>query len=213
MDQKGDDIMDDIADALDGEHKLNLTADQNDDDDEAINKECENFLNSLKGGEGQNVETDQLLKQFQGMMGNILEGINPNNQEQQKAFQDTFEKLEQAPQFDELADKMLLQFMDKDVLEQPMKETYDAYNKFIQENKNKLNEEELLKYKKQKDCVEKIIDQLNTNPNDKEKLIQLFENMQAEGDPPQEVFGGNENPLNFLNAPTEGAQGEPCNIF
>lgn len=27
-------------------------------EDEAINKECENFLNSLKGGEGQNVETD-----------------------------------------------------------------------------------------------------------------------------------------------------------
>ncbi|CAD8057096.1 unnamed protein product [Paramecium sonneborni] len=213
MDQKGDDIMDDIAEALDGDHKLNLTADQNDDEDEAINKECENFLNSLKGEGTQNVETDQLLKQFQGMMGNILEGINPNNQEQQKAFQETFEKLEQAPQFDELADKMLLQFMDKDVLEQPMKETYEAYNKFISENKNKLNEEELKKFEKQKDCVEKIIDQLNTNPNDKEKLIQLFENMQAEGDPPQEVFGGNENPLNFLNAPTEGAQGEPCSIF
>ncbi|CAD8055896.1 unnamed protein product [Paramecium sonneborni] len=213
MDQKGDDIMDDIAEALDGDHKLNLTADQNDEDDEAVNKECENFLNSLKGEGTQNIETDQLLKQFQGMMGNILEGINPNNQEQQKAFQETFEKLEQAPQFDELADKMLLQFMDKDVLEQPMKETYDAYNKFIQENKNKLNEEDLKKYEKQKDCVEKIIDQLNTNPNDKEKLIQLFENMQAEGDPPQEVFGGNENPLNFINAPSEGAQGEPCSIF
>ncbi|CAK56525.1 unnamed protein product (macronuclear) [Paramecium tetraurelia] len=141
------------------------------------------------------------------------ESISTTTTEQQKAFQDTFEKLEQAPQFDELADKMLLQFMDKEVLEQPMKETYEAYSKFIQENKNKLSEEELLKYKKQKDCVEKIIDQLNNNPNDKEKLIQLFENMQAEGDPPQEVFGGNENPLNFLNAPTDGAQGEPCSIF
>lgn len=40
-----------------------------------------------------------------------------------KNMKDQFEKMEGDPQFDDMADKLLMQCMNKDILEEPLKET------------------------------------------------------------------------------------------
>ena len=42
-----------------------------------------------------------------------------------------FEKLENNPQMDELADQLLYQFMEKDILEEPLNEAKKNYAEFL----------------------------------------------------------------------------------
>lgn len=98
--------------------------------------------------------------------------------------------------------------MNKDMLEEPLKETQSLYQKYLAENKDKLSAEDFQRYAKQFEYVNALLLQLQTNPENKEKLISLFEGMQAQGDPPKEVLS-TDNP--FLNFNTSDP--EQCAIF
>ncbi len=43
-----------------------------------------------------------------------------------------FEKMENNPQFDQMADQLLFQFMDREILEEPLKEATINYTKYLE---------------------------------------------------------------------------------
>ncbi|KAM3131210.1 hypothetical protein pb186bvf_016668 [Paramecium bursaria] len=195
MDQQPDkNLLDQLEEALSNEKKLNLTADKinpNDDEDEQ------------EDDKDDDIEATQKLE---GLMQNLLQGLGGDN-EQTKQFQNLLGQFKD-PQngeqnFDEMADKMLLQFMNKDLLYEPLKESKENYAKVLANQELPQPQRQL--YEKQAKCVDALLNQLELDPDNKQKLVQLFEEMQAAGDPPKEIFQG-ENPFSML-------QDNECKLF
>ncbi len=67
--------------------------------------------------------------------------------------------------------------MDKDILEEPLKDAKQNYEKVLGEDKDKLSKEDFDRYTLQLNCINEIMDLLKTNPNDKDKMIEKFEKM------------------------------------
>ena len=74
--------------------------------------------------------------------------------------------------------------MDKSLLEEPLKETDQNYKKYLKEQQEKGGTIEQ-NHKKQHAVVKKILEALDKQPNNKAKLIALFEEMQQYGNPPE----------------------------
>jgi peroxin-19 len=76
--------------------------------------------------------------------------------------------------------------MNKELLYAPLVECRDNYNSFFEKEKTqgKIQESEMERFKKQYKIIDQIIVTLDNDPENKEKLMQLFEEMQEYGQPP-----------------------------
>ena len=114
-------------------------------------------------------------------------GTDEAHPELSKKFEEMFTKFEKTPQFDNFATKLLHEFMDKEILEEPLKEAKKSYDAYLGEKGAQLGKEEVERFRNQEKCIDELLEALEKEPNNKDKLIALFERMQEFGAPPDEI--------------------------
>lgn len=188
---------------------------------------------------------DESINQLTNMMGDLFKNMgnmaqpdsNGEKNEEHKEgdvgskFEDIFSKFEKTPHFDNFANKLLHEFMDKEILEEPLKEAKKSYQSFLEEKGPTLNKEEIERFTSQEKCIDELLITLEKEPNNKDHLIILFEKMQEFGAPPDEITKNiekdnpfkmfqnmqemNENPKNNeQQIPNMNMGGDPpCRLF
>jgi len=150
------------------------------------------------------------------MMANLFNGLkteanankdptNPNSGQapniNESEMKDMFSKLlspdgDANGDFDDLAQKLLKEFMDKDVLTEPLQEAEKSYVEYLAKHEGKMDPIDKKRYEDQLDCVRQLLLVLEKEPENKEKMISLFEKMHDYGVPPEGIL----NPLDKLGA-------------
>lgn len=92
-----------------------------------------------------------------------------------------FKNFEDNPEYDALANHLLQEFMDKDILEEPLVDSQKKYVEYLAANKSKLSAEEIQRYENQQRCIDEILTIVRSEPNNKDKMIAKFEEMQEYG--------------------------------
>ena len=158
-------------------------------------------MKNLQNG-GDNQES---MNQLTNMMGDLFKNMGgPNGSKEptgedhkeddggahpdlSKKFEEMFSKFEKTPHFDNFATKLLHEFMDKEILEEPLKEAKKSYETYLCEKGTQISTEEFDRFKNQEKCIDELLVTLDKEPNNKDHLIVLFEKMQEYGAPPEEI--------------------------
>jgi len=82
--------------------------------------------------------------------------------------------------FDKMTDMLLNQFMDRELLYEPLSTAREEISKAIKENKE-MPEEDRTKAIAQKECIDELIDLFDNEPENKEKMITVFEKLNQIG--------------------------------
>jgi peroxin-19 len=181
----------------------NLTNNSGGNGDEAMNQ-LGNLLNELMGGMG-------------GMAGANQTASNPeepgNDKDMmKKVFEDMMKNVNDGD-FDSVAQNLLKEFMDKEILYEPLQEAKKNYDEYLKANTDKIKDEDMKNYKGQYECIEKLIKICDSDANNKEEMIKTFEQMHEFGMPPEGIL----NPLQKINPGLGGGptnMNDPgCNIF
>jgi hypothetical protein len=85
---------------------------------------------------------------------------------------------------DAIAGKLLECFMNKDILYAPLVECRENYEQYFKKDEGKIPPADLPRFQKQHEIIDAIIKTLDNDPNDKERLMKYFEEMQEYGQPP-----------------------------
>lgn len=94
-----------------------------------------------------------------------------------------------------LINEMLEQMASKEILYEPMKEMYDKYPAWLEENETKINSEERSRYLNQYRIIKDVVtrfekpDYSDNNDADRKYITGLMEQMQSSGAPPPELMG------------------------
>lgn len=184
----------DALNALDDfDEKLNLTADEKDDQEDInmgndFNQEFENLMKEFQNGIGENFDSNPMFNEFfdpKNLRGNNME---------------------------DLADNLLGEFLNKEILYEPLKEAKTAYEDYFKEKGDTLPAGEKSNYEKQYSLLMKIVEVLDNEPENKAKLTSLFEEMQENGTPPP-IFGDSMPfPFNPMPQQDSGGNTDNCNI-
>jgi Pex19 protein family. len=198
--------------------------------DPELEKEYQKFMDDLAKGAGQGQDP---MNQFAKLFGDLLTGINEAGNAEEgkentgdnkaengiKNLLDAMMKNVDNNDFDSVAQTLLKEFMDKDILEEPLKEARKNYENYFKENEGKIKPEELAQYDAQYKCILELIETIEKEPENKEKMIQIFEKMHEHGLPPEGIL----SPLSKVGpgmTPDDGNAGLPnmgdlnqCNIF
>lgn len=182
-------------------NKLNISVDEKEElnnlDDEAIEKEFNDFMKNIN----KNNSADEFLNEISKIM---EKGVGEQDPNFLKGFDDN--------NFDNFSKNLLYQFVNKDVIYEPLKEAKKKIEELLENNKNdKKNEnEEKLK------LINDIILLLDKNSNDekiKEDIITKFEELNDKGGLPDQIVKNcmKENPdlKNFQSF----TGGKACSIF
>ncbi|KRX06812.1 hypothetical protein PPERSA_11457 [Pseudocohnilembus persalinus] len=204
-----DDDLDQGLDDFDDDKKLDVTLSEKDpqddeDFDPQTDKEFQEFMKQMKDGLGLG-EDEQGLGDVGGMVSQLLQGLsgqqqegqnkqgNNNNKDNNKS-DDMFKNFDQNGDFmDQLADNLLKEFMDKDILLEPLKDAKENYSKYLEENEGKIDEKDYDKYVNQLACIDEILEIIDKDPNNKQDMIAKFEKMQEFGTPPPELLASWKN--------------------
>lgn len=92
-----------------------------------------------------------------------------------------------SPEMAGLMESMMHALLSKDVLQQPMAEIAEKYPVWIAANRGKLCDEEVQKYERQLELVKELLQVYDESPDDMPRVAALMEEMQALGQPPQEI--------------------------
>mmetsp|Transcript_1919 Transcript_1919/g.5541 ORF Transcript_1919/g.5541 Transcript_1919/m.5541 type:complete len:148 (-) Transcript_1919:164-607(-) len=92
-----------------------------------------------------------------------------------------------SPEMAGLMESMMHALLSKDVLQQPMAEIAEKYPVWIAANRGKLSDEEVQKYERQLELVKELLQVYDESPDDMPRVAALMEEMQALGQPPQEI--------------------------
>ncbi|KAG7668823.1 hypothetical protein KSW81_003842 [Nannochloris sp. 'desiccata'] len=87
-----------------------------------------------------------------------------------------------------LVDTIMHQLLSKDVLHQPMKDIGNKYPEWLAANKSSLDVEKYKQYEEQYEYIQKICTMYETDPENYPKLMDLLQEMQQRGQPPQEII-------------------------
>jgi len=243
--QEKDEFDDILEKALEGaDDKLNLTADESIDDEKLapeLEKEYEAFMKDLN--KEANLGDENTVNELSSFMANLLSGLKNDpdmkdvgaNKMDENQIKEAFSKMMSNEgsdnNIDDVAQKLLKEFMDKDILQEPLQEAEKNYLCYLQEKGNTLNETDKKNYEAQLACVRELLETLDKTPDNKDKMIEIFEKMHDYGLQPEGVL----NPLSKIPGmpsqmtqnfgpqdPNEmignlekmmGQNGEGCNIF
>eukprot|EP00898_Chlorokybus_atmophyticus_P005852 jgi/Chlat1/6268/Chrsp44S09053 len=86
-----------------------------------------------------------------------------------------------------LMDSMMRQLLSKDVLAEPMRDIAERYPAWLERNAATLPPEDLRRFRKQHEHVQEICQLYETDPENFPRLVQLLQEMQDCGQPPQEI--------------------------
>ncbi|XP_014558649.1 hypothetical protein COCVIDRAFT_24888 [Bipolaris victoriae FI3] len=90
---------------------------------------------------------------------------------------------------------MMEQLTNKDILYEPMKELDDKFPKWMEENKTKVEKDDLKRYEEQQTLVREIVGRFerkgysDDNAQDREYIVERMQKMQAAGSPPPDLVG------------------------
>lgn len=189
--------------------KLNLTADEKEDlddlDDEAIQKEYADFMKNIASNDNANDFLSQLNKLMESGVGDMI-GMNND-------FSNLLGSLDDNNQFDSLTDNLINQFIDKDVIYEPLKEARQKVNEHINADKKNKNQKNI----KVLQILTEIINLMDTNsqttPTGRERIMQLFEELQEEGGLPEEIIQQSVKDNPEMAKLQDLTQGKNCVIF
>lgn len=188
--------------------------------DPELEKEYQEFLKSLNQ-EGGPAEGDEAMGQFTQLMANLMNGMKmhedptvaggnvPGGPEggadaQLKNILSGLMGSVGNDNFDSMAQNFLREFMDKDILQEPLTEAKKNYETYLGENVSKLNETDKKNYTEQYNCINELLTVIDKEPENKEKMINIFEKMHDYGMPPEGIL----NPLQQAGMPM-GMPGMP----
>ncbi|PSR83522.1 Pex19 protein family-domain-containing protein [Coniella lustricola] len=108
---------------------------------------------------------------------------------------------------------MMEQLTNKDILYEPMKELNDKFPEWMETNKDTISEEDRKRYELQQGFVKEIVAKFeeatyaDSNPSDREYIVERMQKMQAAGSPPPDLVGDMPSAQDALGAPDM----ESCN--
>lgn len=86
-----------------------------------------------------------------------------------------------------IVDTIMQHLLSKEVLYTPMKEIQDKYPPWLFSNRGRHSPEVFARYEEQYECIQRLCRQYEEGPEDYSKLMQLLQEMQSKGEPPQEI--------------------------
>ena len=189
--------------------KLNLTADEKDDledlDDEQIQKEYEAFMKNL----GSNANATDFL----GQLNQLMEGGLTGDKNLDGDFGNILGGLDEGNDFDMFTDNLIGQFIDKEVIYEPLKEARQKVDEHVNEsvaNKTEKN----IKILGILDNIIKLMDEdAQKTSEGKEKVMQLFEDLQEQGGLPDEIVKTHINDNPEMAKLQELTKSKGCTIF
>uniref|UniRef100_A0A1B6E8B1 Peroxin-19 n=2 Tax=Clastoptera arizonana TaxID=38151 RepID=A0A1B6E8B1_9HEMI len=175
----------------------------------------ENFsidFNKMADAAAQALEADSGNNEFTAAIAQTLKNLTENTENLQSQFGDPddiatmFENLGlnatdavgQPPEVFPFFQQIIQTFLSKEVLYPSMKELLDKYPAWLEENKEKISQEDLTRFKKQQKIMTKVCNEFEQeSETDSEevterrfkKIVELMTKMQACGQPPQELMG------------------------
>ena len=189
--------------------KLNLTEGEREDQDEDFGGEMNDMFQKVMGQFGENMQNpgenqegdmagmmDNMTQMLQQMMGQDG-GFDPkmmNPEEAEKMMGGNTE----GGNMDAMADNLLRQLMDKQILYEPFSQAKVELKKYIEEKKDKLDPQLLDRHEKQYVQISTILDLFDKEPDNKDQLMKEFDNLQKLGDFPAEQIEKNPGLTSFL---------------
>lgn len=85
-------------------------------------------------------------------------------------------------------DTMLQQLLSKDVLHEPMVEIRNRYPAWLSANASRLSSEDLDRYSRQYEIIQRLCRLYETNPEDFSSILAVMKEMQECGQPPGEII-------------------------
>ncbi|KAM7196547.1 Pex19 protein family domain containing protein [Naviculisporaceae sp. PSN 640] len=114
---------------------------------------------------------------------------------------------------DEEFSKMLLGMMEqltnKEILYEPMKELHEKFPEWLEKNKDKTPAEDMKRYEEQQGLVKEIVAKFeeatysDSNPKDREYIVDRMQKMQNAGSPPPDLVGDMPSAQDALSMPDE----------
>lgn len=98
-----------------------------------------------------------------------------------------FEELTGSHELESMMETMMQQILSKEVLHEPMKEIEENYQKWLQDNKSKLNKEEHNRYFNQHELINDLNAIYESEPGNVNKIAELMQKLQESGQPPNDI--------------------------
>ncbi|KAI0098076.1 Pex19 protein family-domain-containing protein [Nemania sp. FL0031] len=111
--------------------------------------------------------------------------------------------------FSKLLMGMMEQLTNKEILYEPMKELNDKFPGWMDKNKDTLAKDDLKRYQEQQVLVSEMVTKFeepkysDSNPADREYIVDRMQKMQAAGSPPQDLVGDMPSAKEVLDAPED----------
>ncbi|KAH8160497.1 hypothetical protein CIB48_g7752 [Xylaria polymorpha] len=111
--------------------------------------------------------------------------------------------------FSKLLMGMMEQLTNKEILYEPMKELNDKYPGWMEKNKDTLSKDDLKRYQGQQVLVAEMVARFeeptysDSNPADREYIVDRMQKMQAAGSPPHDLVGDMPSAKEVLEAPED----------
>lgn len=200
------DFLKDTADKL--EKNLQNLIKNGGGEDDALKKMAQTVANSISGG-GSGSGNDTDTNDFQTAIAQALKGISATNENLQNAGPEMTEadlaamfgqaSLDDGPDgLFPFMQGMMQSLFSKEVLYPSLKELSDKYPAWLDEKKSTLSSEDLARYTKQLDLIQKVCLELEKEKEDdtediKKKrfdaILSLMQDMQSCGQPPEDLVG------------------------
>jgi len=135
-----------------------------------------------------------------------------------KVVEDLEKNLEQSPEFTGVMETLVDQLVSKEVLYEPMQEMRNKYPAFLAENRGILPAEEYERFSKQYEYIQRICHIYETQPKNTTEVMVVMQEMQAQGQPPQEIVKALAPDMEFAadgtpQMPDLDKLGEKCSIM
>eukprot|EP01126_Amoeba_proteus_P025706 TRINITY_DN2556_c0_g1_i5.p1 TRINITY_DN2556_c0_g1~~TRINITY_DN2556_c0_g1_i5.p1 ORF type:complete len:215 (+),score=55.17 TRINITY_DN2556_c0_g1_i5:138-782(+) len=129
------------------------------------------------------LEAAELLRNLAADLEKMKEGGNPDS-----LLGDFFKELDSDNSYKGAMEGMMKQIISKEVLYEPMKDMYDRYPTWLEENKGKLAESEYFNYLKQYGYIEQILYTYDTVGDEGlDVVLKLMQEMQGCGQVPLDI--------------------------
>lgn len=167
-------LMDSLADDL--EEKLNLTAGKRDKEDDELDPEMDKMFENFMQKVAQDPESGAAMKEMSEMMKGM------KDMDFGRMFGDAAgagDGPEDAAKFDKMTDMLLHQFMDKDILYEPLQSAQTEIKSSLE--KGEVDPKDREQMEAQLKIIGQLIETFDKDPANKEKIITLFEEMNKVG--------------------------------
>ena len=92
-----------------------------------------------------------------------------------------------AQDMESIVETMMQQLLSKEILHEPMKEIGERYPKWLKEHEDVLSKEDFARYSHQYELIKDLNEVYENDPGNFTKIVELMQQMQECGQPPNEI--------------------------